>query len=235
MGAGRLDVGGADLLHPPHRQVDPAAAGDREHRARPLARDRRRRRPAAGPAPSAEGRARRWRSCSCASTRTAASCARRAAATCSSCAWTRWSPSPPRSHAVIRLLHRPGHFVVEGQPLADVWPAGAAAAGRHARSAARTPPARTARSTQDLSFAVDQLVEIAIRALSPAVNDTFTALTCIDWLGDGLCKIADRWQPDTGAPRRRRPRARDRGHVSFAAWSSARTRRSARPAAACRR
>jgi uncharacterized membrane protein len=31
-----------------------------------------------------------------------------------------------RSHAVIRLLHRPGHFVVEGQPLATVWPAAAA-------------------------------------------------------------------------------------------------------------
>jgi uncharacterized membrane protein len=28
-----------------------------------------------------------------------------------------------------------------------------------------------------VAFAVDQLVEIAIRALSPAVNDTFTALT----------------------------------------------------------
>ncbi len=27
------------------------------------------------------------------------------------------------SHAVIRLLRRPGHFVVEGEPLANVWPA----------------------------------------------------------------------------------------------------------------
>ena len=50
-----------------------------------------------------------------------------------------------------------------------------------------TGPYRTL--TQDISFGIDQLVEIAIRALSPAVNDTFTALTCIDWLGDGLCKI----------------------------------------------
>lgn len=38
-------------------------------------------------------------------------------------------------------------------------------------------------------------MEIAIRALSPAVNDTFTAIACIDWLGDGLCKIADGWRP----------------------------------------
>ena len=43
---------------------------------------------------------------------------------------------------------------------------------------------------QDPIFAIDQLVEIAIRALSPAVNDTFSALTCIDWLSDGLAKAA---------------------------------------------
>ncbi len=47
-----------------------------------------------------------------------------------------------------------------------------------------------------MAFAVDQLVEIAIRALSPAVNDTFTALTCIDWLGSSLCRAARDWDPD---------------------------------------
>jgi len=101
-----------------------------------------------------------------------------------------------RSHAVIRLLRRPGHFVVEGEPLANVWPATAAPGVARALGGAHaTGPHRTL--TQDLSFAVDQLVEIAIRALSPAVNDTFTALACIDWLGDGLSKIADRWRPAT--------------------------------------
>jgi uncharacterized membrane protein len=83
---------------------------------------------------------------------------------------------------------------VAGEPLAHVWPAAAAPGVARALGGAHaTGPHRTL--TQDLSFAVDQLVEIAIRALSPAVNDTFTALACIDWLGDGLCKIADRWQP----------------------------------------
>ncbi len=101
-----------------------------------------------------------------------------------------------RSHAVIRLLRRPGHFVVEGEPLANVWPASAAPGVARALGGAHaTGPHRTL--TQDLSFAVDQLVEIAIRALSPAVNDTFTALACIDWLSDGLGKIADRWRPAT--------------------------------------
>jgi uncharacterized membrane protein len=96
--------------------------------------------------------------------------------------------------AVIRLLHRPGHFIVRGSPLATVWPPGAAASvTRELRRAHVTGPNRTL--AQDLAFAVDQLVEIAIRALSPAVNDTFTALTCIDWLGDSLCKVTTQWDP----------------------------------------
>jgi uncharacterized membrane protein len=96
--------------------------------------------------------------------------------------------------AVIRLLHRPGHFVVQGHPLAAVWPPQAAeAVSRALRVAHITGSSRTL--AQDLAFAVDQLVEIAIRALSPAVNDTFTALTCIDWLGESLCKVTTRWRP----------------------------------------
>jgi uncharacterized membrane protein len=96
--------------------------------------------------------------------------------------------------SVIHLAHRPGNFVVGGQALARVVPA--EAAPRVAIELARahaTGPVRTA--TQDIAFAVDQLVEIAIRALSPAVNDTFTALTCIDWLTDGLCQVQLRWNP----------------------------------------
>jgi Predicted membrane protein (DUF2254) len=40
------------------------------------------------------------------------------------------------------------------------------------------------------------MVEVAIRASSPAVNDTFTALNCIDWLGDSLCHAAVTGLPD---------------------------------------
>jgi uncharacterized membrane protein len=99
-----------------------------------------------------------------------------------------------KANAVIRLHYRPGHFLVEGHPLATVWPPEAAdAVTRSLERAHLTGPFRTL--AQDLSFAVDQLVEIAIRALSPAVNDTFTALTCIDWLGESLCKIAAEWSP----------------------------------------
>lgn len=98
--------------------------------------------------------------------------------------------------AVIRLHYRPGHFLTKGHPMATVWPPEASVAvGRRLESVHITGPLRTLR--QDIAFGIDQLVEIAIRALSPAVNDTFTAMTCIDWLGDSLCKIAVEWRPQS--------------------------------------
>jgi uncharacterized membrane protein len=96
--------------------------------------------------------------------------------------------------AVISLEHRPGHFIVRGHRFASVWPPEAAPLMRQALGRAHMiGPYRTL--SQDVSFGIDQLVEIGIRALSAAVNDTFTALTCIDWLGENLCKIVARWHP----------------------------------------
>jgi uncharacterized membrane protein len=99
-----------------------------------------------------------------------------------------------KAGVVICLNHRPGHFIVQGHPIGTVWPPEAAPRVNEALGRVHiTGPYRTL--TQDVSFGIDQLVEIAIRALSPAVNDTFTAMTCIDWLGDNLCKIVKRWHP----------------------------------------
>ena len=96
-----------------------------------------------------------------------------------------------RTDSVIRLEHRPGHFLATGRALATVWPRGAASEVAQALAKAHvTGPHRTL--VQDPVFAIDQLVEIAIRALSAAVNDTFTALTCIDWLSAGLGRVSGR-------------------------------------------
>ncbi|MFI5036137.1 MAG: DUF2254 domain-containing protein [Acidimicrobiales bacterium] len=93
--------------------------------------------------------------------------------------------------AVIRLDYRPGHFIVAGRPLAKVFPDDAAKQVERAIARAHvTGPHRTL--LQDPLFAIDQLVEIAIRALSAAVNDTFTALTCLDWIASGLSRMSGR-------------------------------------------
>ncbi|MDP5033246.1 DUF2254 domain-containing protein [Paraglaciecola sp.] len=45
---------------------------------------------------------------------------------------------------------------------------------------------------QDPEFAVRQLVEIAVRALSPGINDPYTAITCTDKLCAMLCDLSQR-------------------------------------------
>jgi uncharacterized membrane protein len=93
--------------------------------------------------------------------------------------------------ALLVLRFRPGQFVLRGEPLAAIVPAdnaGAleAAIGRGIHIGSH----RTL--TQDSEFGIAQVVEIAIRALSPAVNDTFTGVACVDWLADALLTLAER-------------------------------------------
>ena len=46
--------------------------------------------------------------------------------------------------------------------------------------------------TQDLEYAVNRLTEMAVRAMPPAVDDPFTAVTCLDCMGDSLALFARR-------------------------------------------
>lgn len=58
---------------------------------------------------------------------------------------------------------------------------------------------------QDVGFGIRQIVDIALKALSPGVNDTTTAITCIDFLGEIIGELA----------RRRFPfKVRSRGNVA---------------------
>lgn len=100
-----------------------------------------------------------------------------------------------RHDLLVRLRHRPGDFVSEGDALVLAWPpdrAGAAADGF--RQAFVWGPHRTA--LQDVRFLVNELVEIAARALSPGVNDPFTAISCLDWLAAALKCLGGRDVPD---------------------------------------
>ena len=87
---------------------------------------------------------------------------------------------------VIRLLRKPGHFVWRDARVALVWPAARVdeELDQQIRNAFRIGNGRT--PTQDVAYAVNQLVEMAVRAMSPAINDPFTAMTCLDYIGEGL-------------------------------------------------
>ncbi len=93
--------------------------------------------------------------------------------------------------ALLVLRFRPGQFVLRGEPLAAIVPADNAGAFKAVISRAiHIGSHRTL--TQDSEFGIAQVVEIAIRALSPAVNDTFTGVACVDWLADALLTLAER-------------------------------------------
>jgi len=90
------------------------------------------------------------------------------------------------SNLVIRLLRKPGRFVTRGEVVALVWPDARVdeRLAEQIRRAFRIGNTRT--PTQDLVYGVNQLVEMAVRAMSPAINDPFTAMTCLDYIGEGL-------------------------------------------------
>lgn len=94
--------------------------------------------------------------------------------------------------ALISIPFRPGQFVLEGETIAAISPAIAqpfltSAVHRKVRLG------RHRVLDQDLEFGIAQIVEIAIRALSPAVNDTFTGVASVDLLGEALtCLVGTR-------------------------------------------
>ncbi|TCT03993.1 DUF2254 domain-containing protein [Aquabacter spiritensis] len=88
--------------------------------------------------------------------------------------------------AQILLLVRPGDHVFPGSPIAVVTPE---TEGAQEAVRAATALGSKRMSSADLEFAVRQLVEVAVRALSPGINDPYTALSVLDRLGAALCDI----------------------------------------------
>ncbi|MCA9570688.1 MAG: DUF2254 domain-containing protein [Myxococcales bacterium] len=88
--------------------------------------------------------------------------------------------------ATLRWIHRPGLYVLRGEvllesdvPVDDADRSGLAAAVH------RTP----SREDDSIGFGLALLVEIALRALSPGVNDTYTAIAAVDALSDVIARL----------------------------------------------
>ena len=93
---------------------------------------------------------------------------------------------------LLRILSRPGKFIIQGSNLVMVWPGERVnqKLSDQINDAFILGKERT--EQQDVEFPIAQLVEIAIRAISPAVNDPFTAIRCIDRLSAGLSRLAQK-------------------------------------------
>ncbi len=92
--------------------------------------------------------------------------------------------------SVISLRVRVGDFVHRGMALFDVEGCDPGEIEDEAREHLTLGPIRT--PEQDPQFLIDELVEIGLRALSPGINDPFTAITALHWLGAAISEIGRR-------------------------------------------
>ncbi len=112
-----------------------------------------------------------------------------------------------KAKARVKVDIRAGQHAVPGSILGRVWPPTAAKdkLTEALQSAVLMGGERTA--VQDLEYSIHQLVEIALRALSPGINDPYTAIAALDRLTLSLSLVMTRgagrsvWQDDNGVIR----------------------------------
>lgn len=97
---------------------------------------------------------------------------------------------------LVRLEYRPGDFVSQDKTLMYACPA--ERVDDDVRDSLRSVFVLGSQRSrhQNMFFLIDELVEIIARALSPGINDPFTAIACIDWLQSVLSNLATRQPPD---------------------------------------
>lgn len=97
-----------------------------------------------------------------------------------------------RMNSTFKILVRPGEYIVEGDSIMEMHsPAEPGSEpGFNLEKCFTFGYRRT--MDQDPAFGFDMLVEMGVRALSPGINDPFTAIQCIDHLREGLKILAKR-------------------------------------------
>lgn len=93
---------------------------------------------------------------------------------------------------VLRMERSIGEFVVEGSPLVSV--ASPVEFNKQAIAKLNTIYVISKQRSvqQDAGFGIRQIVDIAMKALSPGINDSTTAVMCVDYLGAILTRLAAR-------------------------------------------
>ena len=85
----------------------------------------------------------------------------------------------------LRFDATPGDFVTPRAPFLSVWN-GTIDDGLRDQILATVAVGEEQTETQSMTFIADQLVEMVALALSPGINDPFTAINCLNWLTAAL-------------------------------------------------
>jgi uncharacterized membrane protein len=92
--------------------------------------------------------------------------------------------------ALLELYHRPGSYLVKGREIGLLYSNTNWENEKLEKLFNQLVIGKTKTSQQDLEYSIRQMVEIAARALSPGVNDPYTAIVCIDNLTAIMCYLA---------------------------------------------
>ncbi|MDQ0297861.1 putative membrane protein [Salibacterium salarium] len=95
----------------------------------------------------------------------------------------------------IKSLIQVGDYVHKNEPIFEYWPQDAEPNIDELRSFLLVGNERS--NAQDIEFSMQKLVDIAIRAISPSINDPHTALNCINRLAALLAEISIRHESHT--------------------------------------
>ncbi|CAN5795821.1 DUF2254 domain-containing protein [soil metagenome] len=112
-----------------------------------------------------------------------------------------------KNDLLILLPLRPGLYLHKGMTVARAAPEVRVTPAIREEIADAVSVGAQRTAVQDIEFSIDQLAEVAVRALSTGINDPFTASECVDHLGSGLLHVMRERLPsgyrldDDGRPR----------------------------------
>jgi len=98
---------------------------------------------------------------------------------------------------IVLMEHGIGEFVVQNTTLASLILKDPPDQETIAALQATFSISRYRTVEQDVAFGIRQIVDVALKALSPGVNDTTTAVMCVDYLTAILARIAPRRIPSS--------------------------------------
>ena len=110
-----------------------------------------------------------------------------------------------KHEVIVELKIQPGDFIYESCQIAEVFKTERSESNldddaieslnQKVRNCLIVGPNRT--PSQDIRYAFNELVEIAVRALSPGINDPYTAISCIDRIQAALLQVQKRKTPNS--------------------------------------
>jgi uncharacterized membrane protein len=94
-----------------------------------------------------------------------------------------------RHDICVKVDRRAGHFVIKGAALITYTPTAREREAIRKAALKALIFGRERSPLQDIEYMIDQINQVAARALSPSLNDPYTAMVCADWQSAGITRL----------------------------------------------